>query len=93
MNRLSDENRLALLESPVGRIRAVLDTDTFDEIDDQFALVQALLSPDRIGLEAIYAAPFHNSRSTPLVKLVKLIKHQILLPPPNHSFGGRNNIC
>ena len=64
MNRLSDENRHALLESPVGRIRAVLDTDTFNEIDDQFALVQALLSPDRIGLEAIYAAPFHNSRST-----------------------------
>ena len=64
MNRLSDENRHALLESPVGRIRAVLDTDTFNEIDDQFALAQALLSPDRIGLEAIYAAPFHNSRST-----------------------------
>jgi hypothetical protein len=33
-------------------------------IDDQFALVQALLSPDRIALEAIYAAPFHNTRST-----------------------------
>src|SRR4029077_17970648 len=31
---------------------------------DQFALVQALLSPDRIALEAIYAAPFHNTRSS-----------------------------
>jgi hypothetical protein len=47
-----------------GRIRAVLDTDTYNEIDDQFALVQAMLSPDRIALEAVYAAPFHNSRST-----------------------------
>jgi Inosine-uridine preferring nucleoside hydrolase len=47
-----------------GRVRAVLDTDTYNEIDDQFALVQAMLSPDRIALEAIYAAPFHNSRST-----------------------------
>ena len=47
-----------------GRVRAVLDTDTYNEIDDQFALVQALLSPDRIALEAIYAAPFHNTRST-----------------------------
>lgn len=63
MTMLSDEKRLALLEPPVGQIRAVLDTDTFNEIDDQFALVQALLSPDRIGLEAIYAAPFHNRRS------------------------------
>jgi inosine-uridine nucleoside N-ribohydrolase len=47
-----------------GRVRAVLDTDTYNEIDDQFALVQALLSPDRIALEAIYAAPFHNTRSS-----------------------------
>ena len=47
-----------------GRMRAVLDTDTYNEIDDQFALVQALLSPDRIALEAVYAAPFHNTRST-----------------------------
>jgi purine nucleosidase len=47
-----------------GPLRAVLDTDTFNEIDDQFAVVYALLSPSQIGLEALYAAPFHNSRST-----------------------------
>jgi hypothetical protein len=43
--------------------RMVLDTDTFNEIDDQFALVHALLSPDRARCEAIYAAPFHNEKS------------------------------
>jgi inosine-uridine nucleoside N-ribohydrolase len=42
----------------------VLDTDTYNEIDDQFALVHALLSPERIDVEAIYAAPFHNDRSS-----------------------------
>jgi purine nucleosidase len=47
-----------------GPLRAVLDTDTFNEIDDQFALVYAVLSPSQIALEALYAAPFHNSRST-----------------------------
>jgi inosine-uridine nucleoside N-ribohydrolase len=41
----------------------VLDTDTFNEVDDQFALVHALLSPDRVDLEAVYAAPFHNEKS------------------------------
>ena len=41
----------------------VLDTDTYNEIDDQFALVYALLSPERLNVEAIYAAPFHNKRS------------------------------
>jgi inosine-uridine nucleoside N-ribohydrolase len=42
----------------------VLDTDMDNEIDDQFALAYALLSPERIEIEAIYAAPFHNARST-----------------------------
>jgi hypothetical protein len=61
---LSETHRLRLLASRPGKLRAVLDTDTYNEIDDQFALVQAILSPDRIRLEAIYAAPFHNARST-----------------------------
>jgi inosine-uridine nucleoside N-ribohydrolase len=61
---LSPELRLRLLTPPTGRVRAVLDTDTYNEIDDQFALVQALLSPERIDLQAIYAAPFFNDRST-----------------------------
>ena len=41
----------------------VLDTDTYNEIDDQYALAYTLLSPDRLALEAIYAAPFVNNRS------------------------------
>lgn len=61
---LSDVDRLKLLAPRAGKLRAVLDTDTYNEIDDQFALVQAVLSPDRIALEAIYAAPFFNDRST-----------------------------
>ena len=61
---ITDQERLRLLLPPDRRVRAVLDTDTYNEIDDQFAIVQALLSPDRISLEAIYAAPFHNKRST-----------------------------
>lgn len=40
----------------------VLDTDTYNEIDDQFAVVYSLLS-EKINVEAIHAAPFHNSRS------------------------------
>jgi inosine-uridine nucleoside N-ribohydrolase len=50
---------------PVERhpVPMVLDTDTFNEIDDQFALVYALISSE-LQMEAVYAAPFHNSRST-----------------------------
>lgn len=42
--------------------RVVLDTDTFNEVDDQFALAHLLLS--EAPLEAVHAAPFHNDRST-----------------------------
>ncbi|MDE2950451.1 MAG: nucleoside hydrolase [Chloroflexota bacterium] len=61
---LSDQLRISRLGAPAGKVRMVLDTDTYNEIDDQFALVYALLSPERLSVEAIYAAPFHNSRST-----------------------------
>ncbi|CAA6689435.1 MULTISPECIES: nucleoside hydrolase [unclassified Lentimonas] len=56
-------NRDALLEFPEGQIRVVLDTDAYNEIDDQFAIVYTVLSPERMRLEAIYAAPFLNQRS------------------------------
>lgn len=61
--QLTPARRLALLEPPTGRVRLVLDTDTDNEIDDQFALVYALLSPERLEVEAVYAAPYHNGRS------------------------------
>lgn len=48
------------------RIPIVLDTDAFNEVDDQFAIAYALFSQNRIALQAIYAAPFLNGRvSTP----------------------------
>lgn len=47
-----------------GAARVVIDTDAGNEIDDQFAVAYALLSPERIELEALYAAPFHNAHST-----------------------------
>lgn len=52
------------LQYPTGKVRMVLDTDTYNEIDDQFAVVHALLSPEKLQVEAIYAAPFHNDRSS-----------------------------
>ena len=48
------------LEPPSGPVRAVIDTDAANEIDDQFAITYALLSRERISVEAIYAAPFQR---------------------------------
>ncbi|MDE2748060.1 MAG: nucleoside hydrolase [Chloroflexota bacterium] len=60
---LSDSFRISRLGRPGRKARIVLDTDTYNEIDDQFALTYALLSPEEMTVEAVYAAPFHNSRS------------------------------
>lgn len=51
------------LSKPEGKIDVVLDTDTYNEVDDQFALAYLLCRKDRINLKAICAAPFHNAKS------------------------------
>lgn len=60
---LDPAQRLQRLEPRGGAIRMVLDTDAYNEIDDQFAIVYSLLAPERLEVEALYAAPFHNNRS------------------------------
>ncbi len=60
---LSASKRIEMLQPPTGQVQMVLDTDTYNEIDDQFAVVHALLSPEHLNVEALYAAPFHNNRS------------------------------
>jgi purine nucleosidase len=64
MPEIAESRRIARLEPPTGKVRMVLDTDTYNEVDDQFALVYALLSPERLSVEAVYAVPFKNARST-----------------------------
>ncbi|MBL8179851.1 MAG: nucleoside hydrolase [Bryobacterales bacterium] len=54
---------LARLEAPSGVVDAVVDSDTYNEIDDQFAVPYALLSGEKMRVHAVYAAPFHNERS------------------------------
>ena len=48
-----------LLNIRTAHCDVVIDTDAANEIDDQFAIVHALLS-DVLNVEAIYAAPFHT---------------------------------
>jgi inosine-uridine nucleoside N-ribohydrolase len=62
--KIDESVRLKRLEPPKGKVRMVLDTDTYNEIDDQFALVYAYLSKEKLQLEAVYAAPYFNNRST-----------------------------
>ena len=61
---LPEHELVRRLSLPEGKLDMVLDTDTYNEVDDQFALAYALLSPERLNVQVVYAAPFHNSRST-----------------------------
>ena len=54
----SAPDHIARLAAPRTRPRVVIDTDAANEIDDQFALAWALLSPERLDVLAVYAAPF-----------------------------------
>ncbi|MBS7176891.1 MAG: nucleoside hydrolase, partial [Clostridiales bacterium] len=58
-----DEKLIRRLRRPEGKVDVVLDTDTYNEIDDQFALSYLVKSDDKLNLKAVYAAPFHNHHS------------------------------
>lgn len=60
---MTNEQRLKNLSVPRGKIDVVLDTDAYNEIDDQFAISYLLGSKEKLNIKAIYAAPFLNSRS------------------------------
>ncbi|MBQ8275614.1 MAG: nucleoside hydrolase [Clostridia bacterium] len=44
--------------------KIILDTDAYNEIDDQFTIAYAMRCPETVEILSINAAPFLNSRST-----------------------------
>ena len=44
--------------------KIILDSDAYNEVDDQYAIAYSMLSPDRVEILSINAAPFLNKRST-----------------------------
>ena len=45
------------------KVNIILDTDTYNECDDQFALSYLLKSQDRFNIEAITIAPYHHDNN------------------------------
>ena len=60
---LTDIQRLQMLQTPTGPVDMILDTDAYNEIDDQFAIAYTIAAK-KLNLKALYAAPFHNQLST-----------------------------
>ena len=83
------ESLLRRLTKPNGKIDVVLDTDTYNELDDQFALSYMMKNSDKLNVKALYAAPFLNDKSVSpkdgmeksydeILKLLTLLKREDL---------------
>ncbi len=57
---MTNEQRLKNLSVPQKVVDVVLDTDAYNEIDDQFAIAYLLKNKEKLNTKAIYAAPFFN---------------------------------
>ena len=62
MNRMTIEEFKSLIFSD-GVKNVILDTDAYNEIDDQFCIAYMIKRPDKINLLSINAAPFFNANS------------------------------
>ena len=60
---MTDIERLKNLNVPDHPVDCILDTDTYNEIDDQFAL-SLMMKSDKCRVKGFCAAPFFNSHST-----------------------------
>lgn len=55
---MTANQRIRNLSVPCGKVDVVLDTDAFNEIDDQYAISYLIRSSDKLDTKAIYAAPY-----------------------------------
>lgn len=75
---LTAEQRIKNLECPTNPVDMVLDTDAYNEIDDQFAISYALCATEKLCVKEIYAAPFFNERSSGPADGMERSYHEIL---------------
>ncbi|MBQ8164033.1 MAG: nucleoside hydrolase [Clostridia bacterium] len=91
-----NEHIIKNLSVPNGSVDVVLDTDAYNEIDDQFAIAYLLSCKDKLNTKAIYAAPFLNEKSKDaadgmeksydeILKILSLMKEDV------DTFKGSNS--
>lgn len=75
---MTDQQELSNLNVPTGPVDVVLDTDAYNENDDQVAIAYMLRSKEKLNIKAIYAAPFSNSRAATPDEGMEKSYHEIL---------------
>jgi len=88
---MTNEQYLKNLTVPTGPVDVVLDTDAYNEIDDQYAIAYMLRAGEKLNVKGICAAPFYNNKSSgpedgmiksynEIFKIVKLAGREDLNP-------------
>lgn len=86
---LSSRHMRERLAPPSGSVRLVIDTDTHNEIDDQFTLAWAFLSPDAFEIEAVLAAPYSFAHHRePLIAAYEEVRHDRSSAGPEVAIVG-----
>ena len=84
--KLSNEQLMINLSNPIGKNKLIIDTDTANEIDDQFALAWALLSEDKIDLLGVTAEPYSfQHHKEELLQAFNIIKEDKEINENNRS--------
>ena len=78
------------LEAPTRIVDAVLDTDAYNEIDDQFAIAYLLKNQDRIRIRGFCATPFFNEKSISPADGMEKSYHEIKKVLELASYAHRN---
>ena len=63
---------------PTECVDVILDTDAYNEVDDQFAIALLLKCPERARILGLCAAPFLNGRSTSAADGMEKSYHEII---------------
>lgn len=61
---MTNEQYFKNLTTPETKVDVILDTDAYNEIDDQFAISYLLKSGEKLNVKGLCAAPFFNQNST-----------------------------
>ena len=86
----------ARLRRPTGKVDVILDTDAYNEIDDQFALAYLVRSEESVNMKAITAAPFYRDPSIGVCRSkdpadgMELSYHEIIKVL---KLAGREDLC
>ncbi len=71
------KENLADIFNKTGKLPVIIDTDTYNEIDDYFALAYALGRTDKLEIKGITVAPFFNERCQTIEEGISLSRREV----------------